>query len=93
MKTALILALASAVTGGVVFVAYTGDEAKGADPDRQFVEQTLVHHRRAITLAQDEQVKGKDPRAKALAGEVLEVQTKQAKQLETWLARRASQLR
>lgn len=93
MKTAIILTLAFGVTGGVVYAAYSVAGEKGVDQDRAFVEQALLHHRRSIALAQDEQLKGKDPRAKQLADEVLAAQTKQAKELEGWLTRRASPLK
>ncbi|WP_130176192.1 DUF305 domain-containing protein [Cryobacterium sp. SO1] len=51
------------------------DDASGADADRLFLEQMIVHHQGAIAMAQTEVTEGRHPDAVALAEQIASSQT------------------
>lgn len=52
-------------------------EAGGAAFDRMFLEMMVVHHEGAITDSERELAEGVNPEAKALASEIIIVQTEE----------------
>ena len=60
--------------------------ASGADFDRMFLQGMITHHRGALTMAQDEIAKGKNPDAIALAKSIRTSQAKEITVMRTMLA-------
>jgi uncharacterized protein (DUF305 family) len=61
--------------------------AKGVDFDRMFARMMIAHHNGAIQMARDEQAKGKNPDAKALAATIEKTQAAEVAQLQKILDR------
>ncbi|MFD4372923.1 DUF305 domain-containing protein [Streptomyces sp. NPDC058486] len=61
--------------------------AKGEDFDRTFAELMIAHHEGAVEMAKDEQKNGRNPEAKALAGEVVRTQAAEIAELRKILGR------
>ncbi|GAP48782.1 DUF305 domain-containing protein [Streptomyces azureus] len=61
--------------------------AKGAEFDRMFAELMIEHHKGAITMAEDEQKKGRNATAKKLAAEVVKTQSAEVEKFEKILDR------
>ncbi|MGZ4436679.1 MAG: DUF305 domain-containing protein [Nocardioidaceae bacterium] len=60
--------------------------AGGADFDRMFLRGMITHHEGALTMAQDEIAKGKNPDAITLAKRIKAAQTKEIALMRTMLA-------
>lgn len=54
----------------------------GAAFDREFLRRMIEHHRSALPMARTELAQGKNPQAKQLAQEIVEVQTREIAQME-----------
>ena len=63
------------------------EAAKGADFDRAFAQMMIDHHKGAITMAEDEQKKGRNATAKKLAGDVIKNQSAEVTTLRKILDR------
>jgi uncharacterized protein (DUF305 family) len=63
------------------------EAAKGTEFDRMFAELMIEHHEGAITMAEDEQKKGRDAAAKKLAADVVKAQSAEVEQFEKILDR------
>ncbi|MFH9064699.1 DUF305 domain-containing protein [Streptomyces coeruleorubidus] len=63
------------------------EAAKGTEFDRMFAELMIEHHKGAITMAEDEQKKGRDATAKKLAAEVVRTQSAEVEKFEKILDR------
>jgi uncharacterized protein (DUF305 family) len=61
--------------------------AQGAAFDRLFTQMMIAHHEGAITMAREEQAKGADSAAKALAATIEKSQSAEVEQLKKILAR------
>lgn len=57
------------------------------DTDHDFVSMMRMHHQQAIDMAQEEVRQGKDAQAKAFARKIIADQSKEIKQLDSWLAK------
>lgn len=57
----------------------------GAAFDREFLRRMIEHHRSALPMARTELAQGKNPQAKQLAQEIVEVQTREIAQMERLL--------
>lgn len=55
------------------------------DLDRDFVEGMLMHHRHGVEMARIQAAQGRDAKAKEFAKKVIENQSKEIRQLESWL--------
>ncbi|MFF7550851.1 DUF305 domain-containing protein [Streptomyces canus] len=55
---------------------------KGAEFDKMFAEMMIEHHNGAISMAQDEQKNGKNADAVKMAGDIVEGQSAEVKQLQ-----------
>ncbi|WP_243710499.1 DUF305 domain-containing protein [Micromonospora sp. KC213] len=62
--------------------------ASGAEFDRRFVTMMIEHHEGAITMAEDEIAKGKNPEVKALAQQIRTTQRAEIDTMRKLLARR-----
>ena len=62
------------------------EAAKGEEFDRLFLEGMIEHHRGAITASEKEEVEGRSPEAKALAGEIITAQRAEIAEMEQLLA-------
>ncbi|MGW9133557.1 DUF305 domain-containing protein [Streptomyces sp. NPDC055681] len=60
---------------------------KGAEFDKMFAEMTIEHHNGAISMAQDEQKSGKNADAVKMAGDIVEGQSAEVKQLQSLVDR------
>ncbi|MFL5997628.1 MAG: DUF305 domain-containing protein [Streptomyces sp.] len=56
---------------------------KGAEFDKMFAEMMVEHHNGAISMAEDEQRNGKNTNAVKMAGDVVEGQSAEVKQLQS----------
>lgn len=63
------------------------EAAKGAAFDRAFAQMMIDHHKGAITMAEDEQKKGRNVTAKKLAGDVIKNQSAEVTTLRKILDR------
>ncbi|MFJ8713637.1 DUF305 domain-containing protein [Streptomyces violaceus] len=63
------------------------EAAKGTEFDRMFAEMMIEHHKGAITMAEDEQKKGRDATAKKLAADVVKTQSAEVEKFEKILDR------
>jgi uncharacterized protein (DUF305 family) len=63
------------------------EAASGAEFDRMFAQMMIAHHNGAIQMARDEQQKGSNGDAKALAATIEKAQTAEVAKLETILDR------
>ncbi|GGS79075.1 DUF305 domain-containing protein [Streptomyces violaceus] len=63
------------------------EAAKGNEFDRMFAELMIEHHKGAITMAEDEQKKGRDATAKKLAADVVRTQSAEVEKFEKILDR------
>ena len=54
------------------------------DFDRRFIDAMVPHHQGALTMATDLQVKTQRPELKALAADIITVQTREIEQMLTW---------
>ncbi|CAM5235666.1 DUF305 domain-containing protein [Streptomyces coeruleorubidus] len=63
------------------------EAAKGTEFDRMFAELMIEHHKGAITMAEDEQKKGRDATAKKLAADVVRTQSAEVEKFEKILDR------
>ncbi|QLH26203.1 DUF305 domain-containing protein [Streptomyces sp. Rer75] len=63
------------------------EAAKGAAFDRAFAQMMIDHHKGAITMAEDEQKKGRNATAKKLAGDVIKNQSAEVTTLRKILDR------
>ncbi|GGU42469.1 DUF305 domain-containing protein [Streptomyces coeruleorubidus] len=63
------------------------EAAKGTEFDRMFAELMIEHHKGAITMAEDEQKKGRDATAKKLAADVVRTQSAEVGKFEKILDR------
>ncbi|MFF5519736.1 DUF305 domain-containing protein [Streptomyces coeruleorubidus] len=63
------------------------EAAKGTEFDRMFAELMIEHHEGAITMAEDEQKKGRDAAAKKLAVDVVRTQSAEVEKFEKILGR------
>ncbi|CAB4896723.1 MULTISPECIES: DUF305 domain-containing protein [Patulibacter] len=61
-----------------------GSLAKANPFDRAFIDEMLPHHQGAIVMARAELARGKDPELKKIATAILEAQTKEIKQMNSW---------
>jgi uncharacterized protein (DUF305 family) len=61
--------------------------ASGKDFDRMFAEMMIAHHKGAIQMARDEQARGTNPDAKALAATIERTQADEVSRLERILDR------
>ena len=57
------------------------------NPDRDFAQMMIAHHRGAIDMARTELEYGSDPAMRKLAGEVIAAQEKEIAFIESWLAK------
>ncbi|MFP3712606.1 DUF305 domain-containing protein [Puerhibacterium sp. TATVAM-FAB25] len=64
----------------------TLEDAQGAEAQRLFLEQMIVHHRGAIMMAQAEVRHGRDDEAVALAQAIVDGQRAEVRQMEELLA-------
>jgi uncharacterized protein (DUF305 family) len=55
------------------------------DPDVDFARSMVPHHQAAIDMARVEAEHGKDPALKEMAQKMIEAQSREVGQLETWL--------
>lgn len=60
---------------------------KGAEFDKMFAQMMIDHHNGAITMAKDEQKNGKNADAVKMAGDIVEGQSAEVKQLQSILDR------
>ncbi|WP_327318681.1 DUF305 domain-containing protein [Streptomyces sp. NBC_01235] len=60
---------------------------KGAEFDKMFADMMIEHHNGAIGMAQDEQKNGKNADAVKMAGDIVEGQSAEVKQLQSILDR------
>lgn len=60
--------------------------ASGPEFDTAWLEMMLVHHRGAVSMAQDVQSDGADPAVRDLAGAIIAAQTAEIEQMEALLA-------
>ncbi|MER6960346.1 MULTISPECIES: DUF305 domain-containing protein [unclassified Streptomyces] len=60
---------------------------KGAEFDKMFAEMMIEHHNGAISMAKDEQKDGKNADAVKMAGDIVEGQSAEVKQLQSILDR------
>jgi hypothetical protein len=58
------------------------EAAKGTAFDRMFAQMMIAHHNGAIAMARDEQAKGANPQAKALAVTIEKTQTAEVATLQ-----------
>jgi uncharacterized protein (DUF305 family) len=63
------------------------EAAKGTAFDRMFAQMMIAHHNGAIAMARDEQAKGANPQAKALAVTIEKTQTAEVAKLQQILNR------
>ncbi|MFE6095986.1 DUF305 domain-containing protein [Streptomyces tuirus] len=63
------------------------EAAKGTDFDRMFAQMMIKHHEGAITMAEDEQKKGRNATAKELAAAVVKTQSAEVEKFEKILDR------
>ncbi|MFI7016128.1 DUF305 domain-containing protein [Streptomyces sp. NPDC050164] len=63
------------------------EAAKGTEFDRMFAELMIEHHKGAITMAEDEQKKGRNATAKKLAADVVSAQSAEVEKFEKILDR------
>ncbi|MEU6183275.1 DUF305 domain-containing protein [Streptomyces coeruleorubidus] len=63
------------------------EAAKGTEFDRMFAQLMIEHHKGAITMAEDEQEKGRDATAKKLAADVVKTQSAEVEKFEKILDR------
>ncbi|MER7895225.1 DUF305 domain-containing protein [Streptomyces sp. NPDC096046] len=61
--------------------------AKGTEFDRMFAEMMIEHHKGAITMAEDEQKKGRNDPARKLAADVVKTQSAEVETFERILDR------
>ena len=59
---------------------------KGPDFDRSFLQAMTEHHLGAITMAEDEQAEGSNAEAIALAGRIIDAQTKEITEMTNLLS-------
>lgn len=64
------------------------DDAQGADAERLFLEQMVVHHEGAVEMAQAEVSDGEDADAVAMAQAIVDTQTDEIQQMKELLASR-----
>ncbi|MQY04041.1 DUF305 domain-containing protein [Actinomadura macrotermitis] len=57
----------------------------GAALDKRFLTMMIEHHEGAVTMAEEEQAKGADPAAKALAAEIVKAQEDEITQMRALL--------
>ena len=62
------------------------EQASGADAARLFLQQMVVHHEGAITMAQTEVDEGENPDAKAMAEEIVATQSDEIATMQDLLA-------
>ncbi|GKQ36045.1 DUF305 domain-containing protein [Streptomyces sp. A012304] len=60
---------------------------KGTEFDKMFAQMMIEHHNGAITMAKDEQKNGKNADAKKMAGDIVQGQSAEVKQLQSILDR------
>ncbi|MCK8438867.1 DUF305 domain-containing protein [Streptomyces sp. D2-8] len=63
------------------------EAAKGTEFDRMFAEMMIEHHKGAITMAEDEQKKGRNATAEKLAADVVNTQSAEVEKFEKILDR------
>ncbi|MER7408253.1 DUF305 domain-containing protein [Streptomyces sp. NPDC000070] len=63
------------------------EAAKGTEFDRMFAQMMIEHHKGAITMAEDEQKKGRNATAKKLAADVVKTQSAEVEKFEKILDR------
>lgn len=59
---------------------------KGADLDKAFLEEMIVHHQGAIDMAKELQLGTKRPELLQMADDIIKVQTKEIELMKKWLA-------
>ncbi len=56
------------------------------DSDKDFAMMMKMHHQKALEMARKELANGKSPEMKALAQKIIDGQTKEIAELDTWIA-------
>lgn len=56
--------------------------------DRDFAMMMKIHHQGAIDMAQIELQRGKDPKMRAMARQIIAAQEKEIREFDQWLAKR-----
>lgn len=61
------------------------EASEGAEFERLFLEDMIVHHQGAIDMAETVLAEGSDPEVEELAGEIIAAQESEIEQMDSWL--------